>query len=173
MSIPPTARRSSSTFSIVGRDVGVLLLLLGSIMSVPLFVSLLYGETYSALSFLIGSGVSAATGALGYGTCRNAPEATQWQGMLVAATGWLAVAVFGAVPLFVAAHLTPPEVAQSFVPAGESYTSSLYNLKNPLHAFFESMSAFTTTGLTMSVHEPSVGHGVLMYRSLGDRKSVV
>ena len=47
MSIPSTARRSSSTFSIVGRDVGVLLLLLGSIMSVPLFVSLLYGETYS------------------------------------------------------------------------------------------------------------------------------
>ena len=118
MSIPSTARRSSSTFSIVGRDVGVLLLLLGSIMSVPLFVSLLYGETYSALSFLIGSGVSAAIGALGYGACRNAPEATQWQGMLVAATGWLAVAVVGAVPLFVAGHLTPPEVAQSFVPAG-------------------------------------------------------
>ena len=167
MSIPSTARRSSSTFSIVGRDVGVLLLLLGTIMSVPLFVSLLYGETYSALSFLIGSGVSAAMGALGYATCRDAPEATQWQGMLVAATGWLAVAVVGAVPLFVAAHLTPPEVAQSFVPAGESYVSSLYNFKNPLHAFFESMSAFTTTGLTMSVHEPSVGHGVLMYRSLG------
>ena len=102
MSIPSTARRSSSTFSIVGRDVGVLLLLLGSIFFIPLLVSLLYGETYSALSFLIGSGVSAAIGALGYGTCQDAPEPTQWQGMLVAATGWLAVAVVGAVPLFVA-----------------------------------------------------------------------
>ncbi|PSO54637.1 MAG: cation transporter [Cyanobacteria bacterium QH_1_48_107] len=167
MSIPSTNRKSSSTLSIVGRNVGIFLLLLGGILFVPLLVSLGYGETYSALSFLMGSGVSAAIGGFGYWTCRDAPELTQWQGMLVAAVGWLAVAAVGAVPLVAAAYLTPTEVAQSFVPAGESYTSSLYNFRNPLHAFFESMSAFTTTGLTMSVHEPSVGHGVLLYRSLG------
>ncbi|MBN2807795.1 MAG: TrkH family potassium uptake protein, partial [Prolixibacteraceae bacterium] len=37
--------------------------------------------------------------------------------------------------------------------------------KNPLHAFFESMSAYTTTGLTMAVNEPSIGKGLLFYRS--------
>ncbi|PSP07488.1 MAG: cation transporter, partial [Cyanobacteria bacterium SW_7_48_12] len=78
---------------------GIFLLLLGGILFVPLLVSLGYGETYSALSFLMGSGVSAAIGGFGYWTCRDAPELTQWQGMLVAAVGWLAVAAVGAVPL--------------------------------------------------------------------------
>ena len=157
---------SPATLPILGRDVGALLLLLGALLWAPLLVSLLYGETYSALAFFVGSGVSAALGGLGYWLFQEAPEPTQWQGMLVAAVGWLSVAVVGAVPLVVAAYVTPPEVAQSFVPAGASYTSSLYNFTNPLHAFFESMSAFTTTGLTMSAREPSVGHGVLFYRSL-------
>lgn len=159
-------RVPGSTLPILGRDVGALLLLLGALFWAPLFVSLLYGEPFSALSFLVGSGVSAALGGLGYWTCRDAPEPTQWQGMLIAATGWLSVAIVGAVPLVVAAYVTPVEAAQAFVPPGESYPSSLFNFRNPLHAFFESMSAFTTTGLTMSVHEPSVGHGVLFYRSL-------
>ncbi len=54
-----------------------------------------------------------------------------------------------------------------FIPAGADYTfSSLMYFRNPIHCFFESMSAYTTTGLTMAVHEPSVGKGVLFYRSL-------
>lgn len=167
MPVPLTDRRSrASTLSVVGRDVGALLLLLGGIFLAPLTVALLYGETYTALSFLIASGVSASIGAAGYWTCRGAAQPTQLQGMLIAAGGWLGVALVGSVPFLAAAYLTPPDVAQSFVPPGETYSPSLYNFRNPLHAFFESMSAFTTTGLTMSVHEPSVGHGLLFYRSL-------
>lgn len=154
-----------STLTIMGRDVGALLLVLSVLFTFPLVVALLYGEIYTALSFVAGSGVSAASGGLAYWKCSGASEPSKWQGMLIAATGWLSVSVMGAVPLIVAAYATPAEVAQSFVPVGETYRSSLYNFKNPLHAFFESMSAFTTTGLTMSVHEPSVGHGILFYRS--------
>lgn len=163
--VSPSSRSRLSTLAVVGRDVGVLLLLLGVLFTLPLAVALLYGETYTALSFLVGSGVSASVGGIGYWTCRDAPEPSTWQGMVIAAAGWLSVAVVGAVPLMVAAYATPTAVAQSFVPVGETYAPSLYNFRNPLHAFFESMSAFTTTGLTMSVHEPSVGHGILFYRS--------
>lgn len=85
--------------------------------------------------------------------------------MIVAALGWLATAFFGALPFIIAAYITPPAVLESFVPAGASYQSSLLNFQNPLHAFFERMSGYTTTGLTMSVHEPSVGHAFLWYRS--------
>lgn len=54
-----------------------------------------------------------------------------------------------------------------FIPTGALYNdSSLIFFRNPLHCFFESMSAYTTTGLSMVLHEPSVGKGILFYRSL-------
>jgi len=63
--------------------------------------------------------------------------------------------------------VTPAEVAAAFVPPGAEYASSLVYFRNPLHAHFESMSTFTTTGLTMAGHEPSIGRGLLFYRSFG------
>jgi trk system potassium uptake protein len=51
------------------------------------------------------------------------------------------------------------------VPAGETYRSSLEIFENPLHAVFESTSCYTTAGFTMAVHEPSIGKGLLFYRS--------
>ncbi|AVR47373.1 cation transporter [Christiangramia fulva] len=85
--------------------------------------------------------------------------------MIIAALGWLMIIILGGVPYFIIAHITPLNVMQSFVPLGETYVSSLMNFRNPLHCIFESTSAFTTTGLTMAYHEPSVGYSVLFYRS--------
>lgn len=158
--------RHRSAFRIVMRDVGALQILLGAVLLVPLVVSLIYGETYSALSFLVAAVVTAALGGWAYRACRGAGDPSRRHAMLIAAMGWLVSAVFGALPFLLAGYWTPPEVAAAFVPAGESYTSSLVHFRSPLHAFFESMSAFTTTGLTMAVHEPSIGHGLLFYRSL-------
>jgi trk system potassium uptake protein TrkH len=149
----------------VVRDVGALQMLIGGLMLVPLLVSSVYQEWYSALSFLIAAGVTALAGGAAYKLCEDAPEPKRHHAMVVAALGWFVTAAFGALPFVVAAYITPPAVLESFVPAGASYRSSLLNFRNPLHAFFESMSGYTTTGLTMSVHEPSVGHGFLWYRS--------
>ena len=149
----------------VVRDIGALQVLIGGLMLVPLLVSLLYQEWYSALSFLIAAGVTALAGGAAYKLCEDAPEPKRHHAMIVAALGWFATAAFGALPFVIAAYITPPAVLESFVPAGANYQSSLLNFRNPLHAFFESMSGYTTTGLTMSVHEPSVGHGFLWYRS--------
>ncbi|PSQ52605.1 cation transporter [Halobacteriales archaeon SW_8_65_20] len=134
-------------------------------MLVPVLVSLAYQEWYSALSFLTAAGITAFAGGAAYKLCEDAPEPKRHHAMIVAALGWFATAAFGALPFIIGAHVTPPAVLESFVPAGASYQSSLLNFKNPLHALFESMSGYTTTGLTMSVHEPSVGHGFLWYRS--------
>jgi len=155
-----------SGWRIVMRDVGVLQILLSTGMLLSLLVSLLYGELYNALSFLAAAGVTAAFGTVAYRTCRSAAEPKRRHAMVIAGAGWLLGAVFGALPFLFAAYLTPAEVAQAFVPAGEGYQSSLAYFRNPLHAVFESMSAYTTTGLTMAVHEPSIGHGLLFYRSL-------
>jgi trk system potassium uptake protein TrkH len=158
--------RQWAGFRIVLRDVGALQVLLSTGMLASLLVSLLYGEVYSALSFLAAAGVTAICGTLAYRTCREAGDPKRRHAMVIAGAGWLMSAIFGALPFLFAAYLTPPEVAQALVPAGESYTSSLIYFRNPLHAVFESMSAYTTTGLTMAVHEPSIGHGLLFYRSL-------
>ncbi|WP_059059088.1 TrkH family potassium uptake protein [Halobacterium hubeiense] len=134
-------------------------------MLVPLLVSLLYREWYNAVAFLSAAGITVLAGAAAYKLCEDAPEPKRYHAMIVAALGWLVTAAFGALPFVIAAYLTPPAVLESFVPAGASYQSSLLHFQNPLHALFESMSGYTTTGLTMSVHEPSVGHGFLWYRS--------
>ena len=151
---------------IVMRDVGLLQVLLGGLMLLPLLVSLLYGEYYSALGILLSSVVTCGFGIAVYRMCRDAPEANRRHAMLVAAAGWFISAGFGALPFLVTAILTPLEAAQAFVPPGETYTSSLLHFRNPLHAYFESMSGFTTTGLSMAVHEPSIGRGLLFFRSL-------
>ncbi len=59
---PPSVRSRHSPLTILGRDVGVLLMLLDVLFLLPLAVALLYGETYTAMSFLVGSGLSAAVG---------------------------------------------------------------------------------------------------------------
>ncbi len=141
-------------------------MLLAGSMLLPAIVSLLYGEFYTAASFVGAAGATGGCGAAAYFTCRNAGEPERLHAMLVAGAGWLTSAVFGALPFYLAATITPPSVAASFVPAGENYSSSLVAFENPLHAFFESMSAYTTTGLTVAIHEPSLGHGLLFYRSL-------
>lgn len=149
------------------REIGGLLIILAAVMILPFLVGVIYQEWYSAFGFLI-SGI--AVGGLGYSLYKiffkSTAEPELKHAMIIAALGWLIIALIGSIPFFIIAHITPTEVMQGFVPVGESYSSSLVNFKNPLHAFFESMSGFTTTGLTMSVHEPSVGKAVLFYRSL-------
>jgi len=154
-----------STLPTILRDVGAIQVLVGGAMLVPMVVSAVYGEWYSALSFLIGAGICAGVGLALFRPFAEADEPDRPHTMVIAGAGWFLTAVLGAVPFLLAAYLTPESVMQSYVPAGADYTSSLMNFRHPLHALFESMSGYTTTGLTMSVHEPSVGHGFLFYRS--------
>jgi len=151
---------------IVVRDVGALQVLLSSAMLAALVVALGYREWYSALGFLLAAATSAGAGYAAYRLCRACGEPRSYHAMVIAGAGWLVGALFGALPFVIIAFITPDDVAQAFVPAGETYRSSLENFRNPLHAVFESMSCYTTTSLTMAVHEPSIGKGLLFYRSL-------
>lgn len=147
------------------RDVGGIQLLLGPILLIPGLVSLLYGEIYTAISFAISSAIATFFGLFAYRKNIESESDGERQAMIMAAAAWIVTSIFGSLPFFIAAHITPSEIAGSYVPDGETYSSSLFVFRNYLHALFESVSAFTTTGLTMSVHEPSIGHGLLFYRS--------
>lgn len=153
------------TFKMLLRQIGGLQIILGYTMGFPLLVSLLYGEFFSALGFIASSLICIILGFSLYKEYKNSSEPLNRHALIIAAVGWISIAIMGALPYIIIAYITPAEVAREFVPTGEDYISSIFNFKNPLHAVFESMSGFTTTGLSMAVHEPSIGKGLLFYRS--------
>jgi trk system potassium uptake protein TrkH len=130
-------------------------------------VAVAFREWYVVAAFLV---AAAVTGAVGLGARRrfvDAPVPLMKHGTVIAAAGWLSTALFGAIPFLLAAHLVPPDVMATYVPAGADYArSSLVDFRDPLDALFESMSGWTGSGLTMAVHEPSLPRTFQWWRSL-------
>lgn len=147
------------------RQISSLQIILGFVMIIPGIFALIYQEWYSLIGFLISGIIVSGSGYLIYKKLKGASEPEYKQSLIIAALGWLMIMLLGALPYFIIAHITPISIMQSYVPAGETYQSSLLNFRNLLHCIFESTSAFTTTGLTMAYHEPSVGNSILFYRS--------
>ena len=165
--------------TVIARDIGSLVLMEAGLMAVTTVVALGFREFHAALGFLLAGGVTAAVGGLAARRFADAPDPKMKHGMVIAAGGWLTVAVFGSLPLLTTAWLTPPAVMDALVPAaadtsswrpisvGDTTTvSSLAYFRSPLHAVFESMSGWTGSGLTMAVHEPSLPRAVQWWRSL-------
>ena len=151
----------------IARDIGSLLTIEAVLMTVSALVAAGFGEWYVALAFALSGGVTAAVGLGARRAFASAPDPKMKHGMIIAAAGWLSVAVFGALPFVLSAAFVPPEVAAGFVPAGADYgRSSLAYFANPLHALFESMSGWTGSGLTMAIHEPSLPRTIQWWRSL-------
>ncbi|WP_440991142.1 TrkH family potassium uptake protein [Haloarchaeobius baliensis] len=162
--------------AVILRDVGTLLLMQAGLLSVTVVVALGFGEFAPALGFLLAGGVAAGVGK----SCRrlfaDAPDPKMKHGMVIAASGWFATAVFGGLAFFLVAWLTPVATMAGYVPAsagwepvtvaGATSRSSLLYFRNPLHALFESMSGWTGSGLTMAAHEPSLPRSVQWWRSL-------
>jgi trk system potassium uptake protein len=153
------------TFKMLFRQVGSLQILLGLTLVVPLIVSLLYGEFFSALGFVISSLICIGIGFSLHKGFQTSFDPLQRHALIIAALGWLSIGIMGGLPFLLTAYITPAEIVEHYCSPGIEYISSLYYFKNPLHAVFESMSGFTTTGLSMVVHEPSIGKGLLFYRS--------
>ena len=152
---------------VVLKQVGDLLIILGFIEICPSIVASIYEEWFSAIGFVL-SGIF--TSSVGYILHKKylSTEAPHYsQVLIIVAIVWLVLTIFGGLPFFVISYITPVSVMNHFIPTGALYNdSSLIFFRNPLHCFFESMSAYTTTGLSMVLHEPSVGKGILFYRSL-------
>lgn len=155
----------SKTYQIIFKEIGNLMILMGFILLTPIGIALIYNEWYSAIGFLLSGLISFIFGLSFRFIFRDSLEIQHIHGYIIAALGWLVMVVLGGLPFFIISHITPASVLQAFIPNGATYSSSLLYFHNPLHCIFESMSAYTTTGLTLTVHEPSVGKTVLFYRS--------
>ncbi|MGQ9477013.1 MAG: TrkH family potassium uptake protein [Candidatus Bipolaricaulia bacterium] len=154
------SRRSSLAVNapIVLRDLGLLIQVV-SLMALLSFPVALFFREYEALPpLLLTAGVAFALGFGTYWLCRRAGETTLAHGMVISALGWLIIPLFGALPIYLISlrlvQAQGPEAARTIV-----------EFAKPLNAFFEGMSGYTGTGLTMALHPEELPRTLQWWRS--------
>jgi trk system potassium uptake protein TrkH len=138
-------RNRYQTFHVVLNVLGSLYIFLGFFLLIPLVVVFLSGEIQlglrTALGFLLPSLFAFALGVL----CRvlfRPGRPSGIQAMLICSLGWLGFSAIGAFPFVIG-------IGASF-----------------LNGFFEAMSGFTTTGITMFTGLDEMPRSILFWRSL-------
>jgi trk system potassium uptake protein TrkH len=138
-------RNRFQTANVILRFLGTLLIGLGIILIAPLIVVILNGEiaqgTNTLIAFLVPSIISFILGILlrivfQRGSIRG------FQAMLICSLGWIGFSAIGAIPFAIGINV--------------SY----------LDAYFETMSGFTTTGITMFTGLEQMPQSILFWRSL-------
>ena len=122
---------------------GKLLVSESALILLPLIVSIYYGESKVAISFLIAIFIAGALGMTMYFLCRTRNKTIfAKEGFIIVAFGWLFMSAIGALP---------------FVISGD--------IPNYVDAFFETVSGFTTTGATILRDVEILSRGGLFWRS--------
>ncbi len=131
-----------SNYKTVFFTLGILLIILGVAMIVPVAFQLIYGEFDS--TFITSSIITITFGILFFlSNIDHLKLINTQQAFLLTALSWLAIATFGSLPFF-------------FSELKLSITDS----------FFESMSGITTTGATILSNIESSPKGILVWRSM-------
>lgn len=124
------------------RVLGGLLLFLAAMLLTPLPFSFYYRDG-AGLSFLFSAAASAAVGGQLYYRNPTQDEVTHREGFAIVTFGWTVFAFFGALPYILSQSIT-----------------------NPIDAYFESMSGFTTTGATVIENLNLIPRSILFWRSM-------
>ncbi|MBA3045680.1 MAG: TrkH family potassium uptake protein [Candidatus Thermoplasmatota archaeon] len=135
----------------VGATLGYLLMIFSASFILPMIVGAYYNEgaLYIYKAYVIPFLICASTGCIMWYHSRNrVRNLKEGDAYVVVGLGWLIIAFFGALPYITGGTIT-----------------------NPIDAYFESMSGFTTTGA--SVIDPAIGnyldvypHSILFWRAL-------
>jgi len=151
----------------LARDLGRILKALSGMVFLSILVSVVWGEYYAVpplmLSGLLPLGI-------GHVLTRRYPvpeDLGKLHGMMIAASGWFLVGLFGSLPFYLIAWTVTidPFNGVLAVPASVD-TPTLAAFRDPLNSFFESMSGITGTGLTMTDDEGALPHTVQWWRTL-------
>ena len=133
--------------------IGQLLLVEGALMGIPLLTSLIYGEFKMLHAFLIPIAALVLIGVLFSIKKPTDKELGVKDGFVVVGLSWIVLSAFGCLPFIISGLIT-----------------------NPIDAYFETVSGFTTTGSSVlfaedfaklwSPADPQVGlRGVFLWRS--------
>ena len=131
-----------SNYKTVFFTLGILQIILGIFMMIPLIVQFLYNEIDS--SFFGASIVTIIFGTLFFlSNLDHEKKLNLQQAFLLTALAWLSIAIFGSLPFI--------------------FSSIDFSFTN---AFFESMSGITTTGSTIISDLENMPKGILLWRAL-------
>jgi len=131
-----------SNYKTVFFTLGILQIILGIFMLIPVIVQFLYNEIDS--SFFGASIVTIIFGTLFFlSNLDHDKKLTLQQAFLLTALSWLSIATFGSLPFL--------------------FSSVEFSLTN---AFFESMSGITTTGSTIISNLENIPKGILLWRAI-------
>ncbi len=116
-----------SDWRVIGHYLGMLVLMVAIAMIPSFILGLVFQEYRAAVKILISIGISAACGGLLL-LCHVERCTLDWrQSLVITGLCWVVLSIFGSLPLYFSGHFA-------------SY----------LDAFFESVSAFTTTGMSLA-----------------------
>ena len=149
----------------VGRDLGRILEALGGLVIVSLVVPVVWGEYFALPALLVSALVPLGLGRLLYRRFQDAEAPGRFHGMIVAASGWFFVGLFGSLPFFLIAWSVQLGLPGFTTPA---QTTTLAAFTEPLNALFESMSGFTGTGLTMTDNEELLPRTLQWWRTFSE-----
>jgi len=141
-------------------DVGRMLGLVSLAMATLLAIGVLFGEFHALVGVAGALAITGGASGLLLAVGKPNPRPSRAYGMLVAALGWLTVALVGALPFLGVAwayQLAPP--------AGVPLAATA-PFGDPMNAFFESMSGFTGTGLSVAPAPAQLPHVLQWWRSL-------
>ncbi len=154
----------------IARDLGRMLEALAGLIFISILAPLVWQEWWVVPGMILSGLPPLLLGLVLTRTFEHADDPGRLHGMMIAASGWFLVAVFGSVPFFLiawTAHLDPAilNVPTRFTTPGTEAFSTLGAFRTPINGFFESMSGFTGTGLTMTAHEDVLPHTLQWWRS--------
>ena len=131
-----------SNYKTVFFTLGILQIILGIFMMIPIIIQFIYNEIDS--SFLGASIVTIIFGILFFlSNLDHDKKLNLQQAFLLTALSWLSIAVFGSLPFI--------------------FSDADFSITN---AFFESMSGITTTGSTIIPNLENTPKGILLWRAL-------
>ncbi|WP_440007951.1 TrkH family potassium uptake protein [Halomicrococcus sp. SG-WS-1] len=138
----------------LARDLGRILEALSGMIFLSIIVAVVWGEYYAIPALVISGMVPLGLGHLLTTRYPDPEDIGKLHGMMIAASGWFFVGVFGSLPFYLIAWTVAldPYGGPLAVPANV-VTPTLAAFQDPLNSFFESMSGITGTGLTMTDDE--------------------
>jgi len=150
----------------LARDLGRILQALSGMVFLSIVVAVVWGEYYAIPALLVSGLIPLG---FGYVLTSRYPEQEdlgKLHGMMIAASGWALVGLFGSLPFYLVAWTVAGDPYGGVLTAPESVaTPTLAAFQNPLNSVFESMSGITGTGLTMTDDEAALPHTLQWWRT--------
>ena len=149
----------------IGRDLGRMLQALAGLLFLSIVVPIVWGEYYAIPALVVSGLLPFGIGWYLNSRFADAADPGKLHGMIIAASGWFLVALFGSAPFLLVAWTVEYGLPILDTPVR---TATLAAFTDPLNAFFEGMSGFTGTGLTMTDDESVLPHTLQWWRTFSE-----